>query len=326
MKALLSAVLLIVMAGPACVLGHSQESLAPHYVNQQNPAEYINFGAGNTFTAKQGGRDFVGTYKLNGHRIVFLLDTGEKSDARLSGDHIIDHGTTWVPADPQAQSGAPASLGEQLVAQYQIPKLNVDADGCKLLQPGSVLTAQRSGVLAIPWDVQPFCPGKYQDGKISAPGILCRAMTNTNYRELQKGERLYPTSIQLDLKKAKVTLAVVSCNPDSAGNADQPPYKAAIDFQFAKGFLETASVNQVEDTINQLFTFSEDDTQQAQNTGSSQEQANADPPSIDKGQTVEQVEFALGQPEKKFNVGAKQIYVYKDVKITFVDGKVSDVQ
>ncbi len=35
---------------------------------------------------------------------------------------------------------------------------------------------------------------------------------------------------------------------------------------------------------------------------------------------------ALGQPEKIVNLGPKQIYVYKDLKVTFLKGKVSDVQ
>jgi hypothetical protein len=35
---------------------------------------------------------------------------------------------------------------------------------------------------------------------------------------------------------------------------------------------------------------------------------------------------ALGKPEKIVDLGAKQIYVYKDLKITLVNGKVSDVQ
>ena len=41
--------------------------------------------------------------------------------------------------------------------------------------------------------------------------------------------------------------------------------------------------------------------------------------------TTDQVQGALGKPEKIFNVGSKQIYTYKDVKITFLNGKVSDV-
>jgi hypothetical protein len=50
------------------------------------------------------------------------------------------------------------------------------------------------------------------------------------------------------------------------------------------------------------------------------------PAEISLGQTVEQVEAALGQPKSKFDAGPKKIYVYKDMKITFKDGKVTDVQ
>jgi hypothetical protein len=42
--------------------------------------------------------------------------------------------------------------------------------------------------------------------------------------------------------------------------------------------------------------------------------------------TTDQVQSTLGKPEKIFNIGAKQIYVYKDVKVTFQNGKVADVQ
>ena len=39
-----------------------------------------------------------------------------------------------------------------------------------------------------------------------------------------------------------------------------------------------------------------------------------------------QVEGALGKQDKKVNLGAKQIYIHKDMKVTFKDGKASDVQ
>jgi hypothetical protein len=52
----------------------------------------------------------------------------------------------------------------------------------------------------------------------------------------------------------------------------------------------------------------------------------ADPTSISEGQTIDQVVAALGQPVKKAKVGTKDIYYYKDLKITFVNGKVTDVQ
>jgi hypothetical protein len=52
----------------------------------------------------------------------------------------------------------------------------------------------------------------------------------------------------------------------------------------------------------------------------------SDPKEIKLGQTPDQVTAAIGQPDKIITLGAKKIYVYKDMKIIFVGGKVSDVQ
>jgi len=51
-----------------------------------------------------------------------------------------------------------------------------------------------------------------------------------------------------------------------------------------------------------------------------------DPAEVKEGQTMDEVVAALGQPVKKAKVGAKDIYFYKDLKVTFVNGKVKDVQ
>jgi hypothetical protein len=44
------------------------------------------------------------------------------------------------------------------------------------------------------------------------------------------------------------------------------------------------------------------------------------------GMTMDQVQGSLGQPAKVVNLGPKQIYVYKDLKVTFLNGRVVDVQ
>jgi hypothetical protein len=54
--------------------------------------------------------------------------------------------------------------------------------------------------------------------------------------------------------------------------------------------------------------------------------ADQPPPTITIGQTIDQVTAALGQPQRKAVIGKKVIYFYKDLKVTFVDSKVSDVQ
>ena len=52
----------------------------------------------------------------------------------------------------------------------------------------------------------------------------------------------------------------------------------------------------------------------------------AQPASIELGQTTDQVQAALGAPTRVANLGPKVIYYYSGMKVTFKDGKVSDVQ
>jgi hypothetical protein len=52
----------------------------------------------------------------------------------------------------------------------------------------------------------------------------------------------------------------------------------------------------------------------------------ADPKTIALGQTTDQVTANFGQPDKIIKLSTKQIYVYKDMKVTFVGGKVSNVE
>ena len=54
--------------------------------------------------------------------------------------------------------------------------------------------------------------------------------------------------------------------------------------------------------------------------------SDAQPPTIALGQTMDQVTANFGQPARIAKLGAKVIYYYKDMKVTFLDGQVSDVQ
>jgi hypothetical protein len=49
-------------------------------------------------------------------------------------------------------------------------------------------------------------------------------------------------------------------------------------------------------------------------------------PTLTLGLTIDEVNAIQGEPQKIVDLGSKKIYVYKDLKITFSDGKVSDIQ
>jgi len=56
------------------------------------------------------------------------------------------------------------------------------------------------------------------------------------------------------------------------------------------------------------------------------DQPAAPPPTVKLGQTPDEVIAALGQPQKIVKLAKKETYYYKDLKVIFVAGKVSDVQ
>ncbi len=230
------------------------------------------------------------------------------------------------------QTAAPVSLQEQLMAQYKLVKMGSDSSGVAVVDPGTLLVIQKGGVLSVPWKALALCPAKFQDNSLHPSAGMCAAMVKSVSKYFQKGDKVYPTKIEVNVEKAKVSFTVVAC--DSCNEVNPPTsMKGEVVFQFAKGYLEKAGVPEIEDTIGQVFSIVSDDQQGQggqqqgrQDQPAAQEQPQAEPQTVQMGMTTDQAQAALGKPEKIFNLGAKQIYVYKDVKVTFVNGKVSDVQ
>lgn len=232
----------------------------------------------------------------------------------------------------------PVSLQEQLAAQYKVARMGSDSGGEAVVEPGTLLAMQKGGVLSVPWKAMVLCPAKYQDNSLHPSAGFCAGMVKTVSKYYQKGDKVYPLKIEVSLDKAKISFSVVAC--DSCNNVNPPTsMKGEVVFQFAKGYLEKASVGEVEDAIGQVFAISNDDQQgqggdnnsqqnqqSAQQGQQQQQEQQAEPQTIQLGMTTDQVQAAMGKPEKIFNVGTKQIYTYKDIKVTFLNGKVSDVQ
>jgi hypothetical protein len=93
--------------------------------------------------------------------------------------------------------------------------------------------------------------------------------------------------------------------------------------------------NGAADINQQLAQADQVDQQAAQDSSAAGADAAAAPPppsapaqtvNIALGQSIDQVTTALGQPVTVIDLGPKKIYKYKDMKITFKDGKVSDVE
>jgi hypothetical protein len=247
-----------------------------------------------------------------------------------------------------AQDAPDAPLADQLKKEIKLTKLGTDSTGTSVTDPGTVLVLKKGGVYGVPQSTAVIvAPSTFKDGELHQPGMVQRSMILKISRLLTADEKVYVTKIDVKAKDDKVVLTITEC--DKCNKVQDPSsYKGAIQFQFPKGYLEKADAGQVADVIHQVLAVPTDadnksdnnnqqqaqggDQQQQQGQDQQQQQAPAQAApaaattNIVLGMALNDVTTALGQPEKMVNLGKKQIYVYKDLKITFVDGKVTDVQ
>jgi hypothetical protein len=246
-------------------------------------------------------------------------------------------------AHAQAQLPPDASLDAQLKAQYKVTKFGLDSTGFTVISPATILVIQKGGILGVPPAQMGIGVSVFKDGELKQPSAGQRMFLGTQTRFLEVGEKMYVQKVDVNLKLDKIQITVVEC--DQCNGVNQPSlYKGAVAFEFAKGSLAAADPGMIEDTIAQVFTIDDggngnqqqNQDQNAQQGQQQEQQPQQQPPqqqapppeptSIQMGMTVDQVESALGAPDKKVSIGAKLIYVYKDLKVTFTNGKVTDAQ
>jgi hypothetical protein len=235
-----------------------------------------------------------------------------------------------------AQGGTEASLADKLKSQYKLVKMGTDSTGIRVIDSGTVLVIHGKSLFGTPPGNVITCPANFQDGNLHPPGGLCTAMVKDVGRYLDDGEKVYPSKLDVNFKKEKVTITVIEC--DSCNGVTQASYyKSAVSFTFPKGYLEGADAGQVSDVISQVLTIDsgKGDAQQpdaAPPAAAAPDQAPAAPPApppppIQIGQTIEQVQANTNNGlVLAADLGDKKIYQYNGLKITFVKGKVTDVQ
>jgi hypothetical protein len=249
------------------------------------------------------------------------------------------------------RSSAQASdLQQKLEAQYALTKPTDDKTD--IVTAGAVLILQKDKLIMYPTTTQVPPQNTYKDGKLSSGaygvhdqvqkfGRLIghappqQAQTQTRY--FVTGEKFWVTHI--DYAADGVTFWLFT---DAISDVR---YYSTLKFVYPHG--QTPSTDQVLTLVGEVLKVQPDDS--ANSGGDAQQPAAADnqqaapadnqqpapaaeqappapPATVEIGQTTDQVVAILGQPDKIINLGVKQIYVYKDLKVTFVKGKVTDAQ
>jgi hypothetical protein len=254
----------------------------------------------------------------------------------------------------QAQ-GPTDRLIDQLQKQYPLTKLTADKTG--VVTAGAVLELKKDGLVMAPSTSADVAGNSYKAGRITQGaagklnkatrvikdwGILgtgsATAVPTIATRTFVTGEKLNVTNIEY--RNGAVVFELYSA--DAYANTY---YKTSLTFPAGKGAAPTAV--EVLAATSEVFSVTPPDDSNAapapasdaaaptavssnpQQPGKYADIAPPPPPpptpELRLGLTVDEVVSQLGQPASTATAGDKQIYLFKDWKVTFVKGKVADI-
>jgi hypothetical protein len=232
-----------------------------------------------------------------------------------------------------AQAGDAAAIQQQLNAQFRLTRAT--ADMTDIVTAGDVVTIHKGNLVMFAGTAVP-ATNNYKMGGIGQGfgTILIETNPNTVQRTFVPEEKCWVTGISV--QKDGVTFSLFS-----------DPYNGIRYYGILKVLFPIKKVVPPVDsfmqTIAEVLTVDRQNEQpepappgrirpaigdvvQLPGIAPPPPPADTPPPSIELGQTRDEVTAAFGQPEKIAKLGVKEIFYYKDMKVTFTDGKVSNVE
>lgn len=252
-----------------------------------------------------------------------------------------------------AQTGDPLMAIQQRL-RTEIKLTRTLADRSDIVTAGSIVELRADGLLMYGVD-SPLAPSNtYKDGRITqgAKGfgkdfaitfLSQDGTTASDYarRKFVAGEKVWVTSIEV--LKDGVLFQLYSDVYDDvryyanlkipfANKKEVPPVEAVV--QALADVLSVAPADAQSDQSSVTAAGPAPATAPARVAPAAPLPVIAPPappvdaptPTIGIGQSPEQVTAAFGQPQRMAKVGVKQIYYYKEMKVTFTSGKVSNVE
>jgi hypothetical protein len=205
-------------------------------------------------------------------------------------------------------------LKENIESTYRMSKIGLDR--IRVTQPGTVFVLLADGIAGDLATDATFTQNIVEDGQVRSPkGAVAFLQSKKTNHVFKPGDKVYlwKTSIGNDhLSLFFLSYDTYAVN-ERGGRSNQMRYKILLDFKFPKDSLQAMEWPTIKQAIQRVVT-PEDDVK------------SAPAKTVSLGQSTSDVEAAFGKPDKVINLGSKVTYVYKDINVVFVDGKVADVQ
>ena len=218
---------------------------------------------------------------------------------------------------PLTAFGAPNSraMREALVADYPLTKVGVvmfKTDYNRITQPCVILAVRLPGIYADVANTQDAIVNtNFANGQVSqATGFAAAFGSNTGHsRTLNPNEKVYVTDILV--KRDAVQLELLTVDVTTLADGLGTRYRAELNVKIPG--IDAMTPEDVKKAI---------DTVIADPAVASAVQSKT----VKLGMSADDVKQSLGNPDKIVDLGAKLVFIYRDMKVILIDGKVSDVQ
>jgi hypothetical protein len=270
--------------------------------------------------------------------------------------------TITLAASMAPAAAAQDALVSGLEHKYRLSEINTVG---VVARPGTVLTIEADGINAEPYPTMITFENPVVDGEVKQRSKGLGFLKSNNLQILQPGQKVYITKINEDLQGKEDSLKITILTTDAVlatftngtyGGQYQAAkrYSTTLAFKEPKGTLSGMSVDDASKMIEAVLSFNPADQVRAREAGvvarscephcavstttgnvigqavipqqAGGPQQGGGTQTVALGQTPDQVTAILGAPKQIVDLGSKKIYRYPDMKVVFVDGKVSDVE
>jgi hypothetical protein len=181
----------------------------------------------------------------------------------------------------------------------------------RITQPGVILVVRLPGIYTDVANTQDSIVNtNFANGQVSqATGFAAAFGSNTGHsRTLNPNEKVYVTDVLV--KRDAVQLELLTVDVTTLADGQGTRYRAELNVKLPG--LDTMTPDDVKKSIETVV---------ADPAVASAVQSKT----VKVGMSPDEVKQSLGNPDKIVDLGAKQVFIYKDMKVIPMEGKVSDV-
>jgi len=245
--------------------------------------------------------------------------------------------TAWIVLGlfPTCALAGPDRSAYSAALEQQYPKTTYDRSRDHIKAVGPVFVLAKDGLRVDPSTDIAIIYNDLVDGQIVDPRGGSFGVRQNSVR-LNAGDKVYITGFEVKEDEAKISLLTKDTfDVQLMGQPRTIHFTTILRIKYAKGYLDTISPGDLLKTVEAVILPQDAAVPEAHPPAAAAEPSPPPAPpeptvpktpvTIAPGETVAQVTAKLGQPQQILDKGNVKVYIYPNMKVTFTDGLVTDL-